>query len=116
MGQESPLHLPSLQQSQDIAFSPPEASFFFIGQESFLQHDILSAAIVLADRVYANAAIAKAKVARIASSILILFFMIVISPNLEIISSGNSPKTLWNRARQFPQRKKISCRGISKSE
>jgi len=42
IGHESPVHLPSLQQSQssqhEVLFLP-DASFFFIGHESFVQHD-----------------------------------------------------------------------------
>jgi len=45
IGHESPVHLPSLQQSQlsqHEAATLPDASFFFIGHESFEQHDDLS--------------------------------------------------------------------------
>jgi hypothetical protein len=42
IGHESPVHLPSLQQSQSSqheVVALPEVSFFFIGQESLLQQD-----------------------------------------------------------------------------
>jgi len=56
IGHDSPLHLPSLQQSQlsQDAVSMPEAFFFFSGHESPLQQQHAAASEVWDDaRVYA---------------------------------------------------------------